>query len=110
MSEFSFIYSTFSQQTQAEQIVSTLLTERLIACANIIPGGQSIYHWKGKLQSESEVYVLLKTSKKALVAAKARLAELHPYETPCIIELDLADVNKAYADWLRGSISEPTLP
>lgn len=107
MSDFTLIYSTFASSAQAEQVANSLFQEKLIACANIFPMGKSIYVWDGKLQNEAETYVFFKTTKAVAAKLKARLGELHPYQIPCILELNVTDLNSTYGDWLAGSISGP---
>lgn len=86
----------------APGLVRTLLEERLIGCANIIPGVRSMYWWEGAIQDDTEVVLLIETPTERLDAAIARLGELHPYEVPKIVALDPAAVNAPYVAWLRG--------
>jgi periplasmic divalent cation tolerance protein len=83
----------------AQKIARELLYEHVCACANIWPI-KSMYWWKGKLQNRKEVAVFFKAKKEKKEVLKARIAELHPYETPAIIELTPSAVAKKYLMWL----------
>lgn len=86
----------------AETISRTLLEEKLIGCANIIPGVSSLYRWEGKIEISSECILILKVPKlvDTHLNLEARIAELHPYTTPCIMQLPVASINAAYKKWL----------
>lgn len=99
------IYCPFPSVEEAEKTAQTLLDEKLIACANILPSGLSVYVWEGKVQKESETYVFFKTSAKVASQTIKRIEELHPYEVPAIIRFE-AESNKAFADWVKDSIGE----
>jgi len=99
------ILSTFADEASASTVVRALLEERLIACGNIIPGVRSIYRWKGAVESSSEVQVLFKTDQDHAPRCMERLAELHPYEVPEILLLDVEGASAPYAAWIRESLS-----
>src|SRR5436190_1103717 len=79
------------------------LEERLIACANLLPGARSLYRWKGALQDEREVVALMKTRKQDWAAMMSRLHELHPYETPECVAVRIAAGAPRYMAWLEES-------
>lgn len=97
------ILSTFSDTDSAREIISRLLEEKLIACANILPGITSLYRWQGAVADDPEVLVILKTVPENYHRLEERLAELHPYEVPEIVALSAESVAPAYAAWLRES-------
>lgn len=99
------VLSTFSDEESAASVIRALLDERLIACGSILPGVRSIYRWKEEMEDSREVQVVLKTSPEAVSRCMARLASLHPYEVPEIIELEPASVSGPYAAWVRDSLS-----
>lgn len=99
------IYSTFGSAEDAQRAGRTLVEERLIACANILPGATSIYRWKDELHADAEVVLMAKTRADLVEQAIARLAEIHPYDVPCITSWPLAECHPAYADWVRAETS-----
>ena len=99
-------YVPCPDQGTAEKIAKTLMTEKLVACANIIPGMQSLYWWQGNLESSTEFILILKTLNRpgAQETVTARVGELHPYEIPCIMTLPVLGINESYKKWLEESL------
>jgi len=97
-----FVYITVPAAFDARNLAATLVTDRLAACANILPGMKSIYHWEGKIEEAEETVVLLKTRDTLFPAVEARVKELHPYETPCITALPVTAAHKPYLEWILG--------
>jgi len=100
----ALIWCPFPDEASAEKAASQLLDERLIACANIVPAMRSLYVWDGKREEASEVGVLLKTDASVLTRATARLAELHPYDTPSILGWKADSVTRPTAEWLWAAV------
>lgn len=94
------IWTTFADEDSAAAIASELLDEGLVACANIVPGLRSLYVWRGERGEGRECAVLFKTRATLLERACARLAELHPYDTPSIGGWRADATTAATAAWL----------
>jgi periplasmic divalent cation tolerance protein len=88
----------------AERIGTSLVEERLAACANVVPSVTSIYRWEGTLQREAEVLVLLKTTTDGVEALRDRLVELHPYDVPEIIALSVKAGHLPYLAWVDAEV------
>lgn len=86
-------------ETTALRLARTLVEERLAACAQLLPCG-SVFRWNGKVQEESEILLLLKTSAARWEALEARLRALHPYELPEIIALPILAGSADYLGWI----------
>jgi len=89
----------------AAHLASALVDERLAACVSRLPGAVSTYRWQGKVEEETEVLLLIKTTAERLPALRERLLELHPYDVPELIVMPIADGLPVYLDWLRQSVS-----
>lgn len=99
---FLGIVSTSSLE-EARRIAKILVGEKLCACVNLIPSVSSIYQWEDVIQETSETVMLIKTpSSKAKLTVK-RIKELHSYEVPEIILLEVKDGDSDYLDWVRNS-------
>src|ERR1019366_9002263 len=83
------VLTTAANPDEAARLGRTLVEERLVACATLLPGAQSIYRWKGEIESSTETLLLLKTGPDQLAALEARLHELHSYETPEFLVLSV---------------------
>jgi periplasmic divalent cation tolerance protein len=106
--DLAALYSTFPSAEAAETAARALVTEGLVACANILPGAVSMYRWEGAMQREPEVVMMAKTTRAGAPAAAARLKELHPYTTPAITWWDIAGSDPAYAAWVGESLRPRT--
>ena|ERR1700694_3681880 len=96
------VLTTLPSSDAAVELARTVVAERLAACANLIPAIRSIYRWKGKLQDENEVLVLLKTRQEHFERLKQRILELHPYEIPEVLALPIEQGYAAYLEWIAG--------
>lgn len=90
----------------AQQLAETLVGERLAACVNRLPGVLSTYRWQGRVQTDGEELLLIKTTAARFPALKTRLLELHPYALPELIALPVELGHAAYLDWLRSATSD----
>jgi len=100
----ALIWCPFADEASAEAVARQLLDERLIACANILPPMRSLYTWQGERGEAAEVGVLFKTDASALDRATARLAEIHPYDTPAVLGWRTDTANRPTAEWLWASV------
>ena len=92
------VYTTVEKSEQAENIAQILLTERLVACANMWPI-HSMYTFNGKLVKSAEIGVYLKTGIDRQDAVYNRLVELHPYECPAIITMKIDQAHLPFVHW-----------
>lgn len=99
---FIAVYITNESQEAAQSIADQLLGSRLIACANIFPISAS-YHWQGQIAHENEFVALVKTIPENWEKLKAKVSEIHPYDVPCIMKMNV-EANDAYEDWIRGEV------
>ncbi|HZM52800.1 MAG TPA: divalent-cation tolerance protein CutA [Vicinamibacteria bacterium] len=88
----------------AERIARALVEERLAACVNVVPGVVSIYRWKGKVEQEAELLLVIKTLAPRVEALKARLLELHPYELPEVVVLPIGGGHAPYLAWIEDQV------
>ena len=85
---------------ESGRIAQALVAERLIACANLLPGVTSVYRWQGAVETSSEVLMVMKTPRALAEAAMRRLAELHPYEVPEAVVVPVEAGLPAYLRWV----------
>lgn len=104
-----FVYVTTKDRNEAREIGTTIVKEKLAACANIIDGMESIYHWKDNIETSNECILILKTSYSNVGKLTRRIKELHSYEVPCVISLNIAEQegNPEYLNWIRDSVRLP---
>lgn len=100
------VLTTAASAEEAARLGRTLVEERLAACATMIPGAQSIYRWKDRIESTAETLLLLKTEVDRLSALEARLHALHSYETPEFLVLAVKSGSQSYLAWLHDCLGE----
>jgi len=98
----ALIWCPFPAEESAAAVATQLLDEKLIACANILGAVRSLYEWNGERGDAREVGVVFKTDASRLDAAVARIAELHPYETPAVLGCRCDAAAPATAEWLHA--------
>jgi periplasmic divalent cation tolerance protein len=88
----------------ARRLARAALRARLIACANLVPKIESHYWWQGKIETGTEVLLLLKTTSSRLAALERLILAEHPYETPEFVVLSVSGGNRRYLRWLGQSV------
>lgn len=97
---------TMGSAERAAALARTVVEERLAACVNVIAGVRSIYRWKGEVVEGGEWLLVMKARRAAFVALEARIRELHDYETPEVLALDVTLGSAPYLDWLLAETRE----
>ncbi|MCL1940010.1 MAG: divalent-cation tolerance protein CutA [Desulfovibrionaceae bacterium] len=95
-----FVYITVPDEETARSMAKRLVEERLCACANILPGLESLYWWGGKVEQSREAALICKTMQSAWPSFEKRARELHPYDTPCIVALPLEKGFAPFMQWI----------
>ena len=103
--EIRIVLTTAGSREEASRIGRTLVEERLAACATSLPGVESIYHWRGEIERDTETLMLLKTETDQLEALHARLIALHSYEMPEFLVLSVEAASQGYRQWLKASLA-----
>jgi len=106
MKTLLIVCCTMPDAAVARQIGSVLIEKQLAACVNILPEMESIYRWKGVIETSKEVQCIMKTTTHLLARLEQVLAELHPYEVPEILTLRPEAVSAAYGHWLIESLAD----
>src|SRR5690349_8173057 len=100
------VFSTFGSAEEARSVARILVEERLAACANLLPGVESIYRWQGAIETAVEVMVVFKTNIDRYYRLEARLKELHPYEIAEIVALPVKVGSLPYLRWVDESCQD----
>ncbi len=105
VNEGGFIISfvTASGVEEARRIADAVVSEGLAACCNIVSGVESIYTWKGKIAHESEALCIFKTTRDLFERFSERVVELHGYEVPEVVAVDITAGSEGYLKWLKGA-------
>lgn len=98
------IYSTHPSRGQARRVADTLLSAKLAACCNIIPGVESHYEWQGRRERTAEWVMLSKTTQPQAAAAMDAIRAAHPYTNPAILQISVADANHDFLAWVEQAV------
>lgn len=97
---------TAANRAEAEKIAEALVNDGLAACVNMIESCCSVYRWKGELVKDSEILMLAKTRRSRFEDIEKRVSELHSYDVPEIIALDMTRSASAYRKFLEELLGE----
>ncbi|MEM1080778.1 MAG: divalent-cation tolerance protein CutA [Pseudomonadota bacterium] len=100
-SSLRLVLTTVSDEQAARTLANDAIEQRLAACAQLGPAVESIYPWQGRIESQTEVVLTLKTTTARLSALKQRVLERHPYDLPELIVLPVIETTAAYLNWAR---------
>ena len=100
--EVALIYAVFPTAGEGHDVCRKLLAERLVACANRLPMVISHFRWEGEIEAKEEHPVIFKTSPAKAEAAIKRIAALHRYEVPAVVQLSVGPALPAFADWVKA--------
>ncbi len=92
----------------AEDLAKRLVSSRLAACVNILPGLTSVYEWKGEVERDSELLLLAKTTEARYPALENALRQAHPYELPEIVCVPIVAGLSGYLEWIEVSVAPST--
>lgn len=102
---YSLIYITTSESSESKKIAKILLEEKLVACTNIIPQINSLYLWKGEIEEDKESLLVAKTREDKVDQVIKRVEEIHSYETPCILQVEVKKGSQAYLEWMENELN-----
>ena len=101
---YLIVLCTCPDNDSANQIARHLVQEKLAACVNILPGLTSVYHWQGKVESSTEVQLIVKTEAVKFDTLSEQINQLHPYDVPEIIALNIQQGDSNYLNWISESL------
>jgi periplasmic divalent cation tolerance protein len=103
--EFVIAFSTFPNGETAQKIARNLVENAVVACANLVPSVESIYFWQEKVETTAEVLAVFKMTAARYSEFESRLRQLHPYDVPEIVRLNIVEGNPDYLRWIEESCS-----
>ena len=102
--QYIIVLVTAKDKKEASKIARGLLQAKLIACANILEGVQSLFWWQGKVDQAQEALIVLKTKRTLFKSVAVKVKSLHSYTTPEIIALPIIEGSKDYLKWIEDSV------
>ena len=94
-------------EAEAESLAEKIVSSQLAACVNIVPAVTSVYTWKGKVEKDKEVLLMVKTRTTLRKQLVDFVKKTHSYDTPEVIFVSINGGNPAYLEWLLESTARP---
>ena len=102
--EAIIVFMTTANREEATRLADMLVGARLAACVQILPEIESVYRWEGKVERQSEVLLLAKSTRDKFAELERQVRAIHSYDTPEIVAVPAADVSEPYFQWLQESL------
>ncbi|XP_040377849.1 protein CutA 1, chloroplastic-like [Oryza brachyantha] len=100
------VYVTVPNREAGKKLSQSIISEKLAACVNIVPGIESVYWWEGKVQTDAEELLIIKTRESLLDALTEHVKSNHEYDVPEVIALPITGGNTKYLEWIKNSTKE----
>jgi periplasmic divalent cation tolerance protein len=105
MTDKIVVFVTCGSASEARRVGRALVERRAAACVNIFASSvQSIYRWKGKIETSNEYLVMIKTSRKQFAGLQRTVQSLHSYDVPEIIAVPITKGSRDYLAWVSASV------
>jgi periplasmic divalent cation tolerance protein len=106
MSNARIVLTTAGSQAEAHKIAQALVERRLAACVNIVPQIESVYRWQGNVERATEWLLLIKTQASRFERVSDAIKELHSYDLPECVMLEVAAGSSEYLNWIAENTTE----
>lgn len=100
------VYVTVPNREAGKKLAESIVKEKLAACVNMVPGIESVYQWKGEIQTDPEELLIIKTRQSLLGALTDHVKANHPYEVPEVIALPINGGSLEYLEWIKSSTKD----
>lgn len=94
------VKTTCASKEEAKYIANILVKERLATCVQLNEI-ESIYFWKDEICSDNETLLSIKTKKELFSKVQSRILELHSYDVPQIIEIEVSNISEDYLKFIK---------
>ena len=98
------VFMTAANGEEAARLADMLVGAHLAACVQILPKMESVYRWEGRIERQSEILLLAKTTREKFDDLEREVRALHSYETPEIIAISVVAGSSRYLEWLEQSV------
>jgi len=94
------VFMTAANGEEATRLAEMLVGAHLAACVQILPEMESVYRWQGKIERQSEVLLIAKTTRGKFDDLEREVRALHSYNTPEIVAVPIVAGSAPYLEWL----------
>lgn len=104
--EYVLVITSCANRNDADKLSLALLEKKLAACASVVSGVRAHYWWKGKIESDNEAVILIKTEASKLESLEVQIKDEHSYRNPEIIVLPIKGGSESYLNWISEVLAE----
>jgi periplasmic divalent cation tolerance protein len=94
------VFTNLPDRSAANTLARALVERRVAACVNVLSECTSAYRWQGKVETATEIPMVVKTTAAAYPELERAIRELHPYELPEIVAVPVCSGLPEYLDWV----------
>lgn len=105
MTDKRIVLTTTGSPAEAQKIARALVERKLAACVNVVGPIDSVYRWKGAVESAEEFLCIVKTTSAAVNGVQAAIQELHSYELPECVVLPIEAGSEGYLRWISDNVN-----
>ena len=106
MTDKKIVLTTAGSKAEAQKMARALVERKLAACVNVVGPIESVYRWKGAVETAEEFLCIVKTTAAAAENVQAAITELHSYEVPECVVISIEDGSQEYLEWIGGNVVE----
>ena len=100
------VVTQMPDRASALVLARSLVESRVAACVSIGAAVESLYHWRGQIETAQEIPVAVKTRAERYADVEAAIRAQHPYELPEILAVRVVHGLAPYLDWIAGETAE----
>ena len=100
------VLCTVGKPEDADWIAREVVERRLAACVNVLPGVTSTYRWRGEIEKNEEILLVIKTQSERFEALKEAIVSMHSSEVPEVIALAIEAGHSPYLEWIDESVAD----
>lgn len=104
------VITTVPNDETSQALSRSLVDDELAACVHALPGGTSTYRWEGRVHTDREHTLFIKTVREHGDAVARRVHDTHPYELPELLVIPIHGGSVKYLDWVRQQVAAATPP
>jgi len=104
MTDKVLVFTTCGESSEAERLARHLVEQKLAACVNVLPEVKSFYHWKGSVENDPELLLIIKTSRGLVDSIRKEIEKLHSYDLPELIAAPIIDAAPNYLTWMEQGL------
>lgn len=106
MTDYIQVVTTMADPAEARRLAELLVEARLAGCVQLVGPMTSVYRWQGKVRTEAETMLLIKSRQDLFPALADFIAAHHPYEVPEILAVPVVAGTQSYLNWLAGELRD----